>query len=761
MYRALLFFCLIPLPPSHLYAQLPNCSSVTHTVYYKAYGTSTSNTAIYNFNITQPVVIGVNPVLNTIVPPQYSQGLTISPNLNSSGPSPTFYTTMNSQYYYYNGTTWVNTGHSAGNAYAVNPGAGGGYIFNLDALTGIVWRYNGKGNSTQILTLTALDKVADIAVTCTGDFYIMSNGAVPQTLKKYDFNGSLLTTYTVTGAPSIAGGGGLAIFGNDVYYDDGTNIVKGTISGSTVSFNVVGVASNPRAEDYANCQSNPYAAQASIDTGYYCGAGPGVKVKATGFSPFTWKVINGSATVIANGDSAMVVPATDTRMVVTSGSANNACGGNTDTFLVLPVKPGISAGGNDTIFICNGHIIPDTLHGVLTKTHPNAVYSILWNPASSILSGINTLYPVINPLSQTSYILTVSTPANKGGCTWRDTVDISVSDGTVDASFTHAVKYGCTADTIIFSNKSLASPGLRYLWNFDDNGITDTNRNTIHIYPHQGVHTVQLYTGNGHCSDTAVATINIDHQLKADFIFGDVLICEGDTIFLDASSSVITFKPAIQKYYWSAGDQRLDSIVNPYYVLANKQNNKILLAIADSLGCTDTIVKEITDILPYPAIEAGPADTTICDGVQLYLPLGISSFVEQYLWQDSATEPNYTVSKSGTYIVQAKNRCGTSSDTIKVTYKNCTVFFPGAFTPNSDGRNDWARLVGNLFGITECDISIYNRFGERVFHTKNKDFGWDGIYKNTPQPLGSYYYYITYVLLGERHEMKGDITLIR
>lgn len=757
--RAIVFFCLFGAFTQNLGAQLPTCISGGHVVYYKVSATSTSTMKIYNFNIAQPVVLGVNPVVNTITLPQFSMGLTVSPNLNSSGPSPTFYTIVNSQYNYYNGTTWINTGHTSGPGAAVNPGAGGGYIFNLDAINGTVWRYNGTGNAIQILSVTSLDKVADIAVTCSGEFYLMSNGATPQTLKKYDANGTLLATYTVSGAPVISGGGGLAIFGNTMYYTDGTNIIKGVISGTAVTCSIIGTASVPAVEDYANCADNPYIAQASLDTGYYCGTGPGVMVGAIGTPPFSWKVISGTATIIPIGDSALVRPATDARIVLTSGSSNAACGGNTDTFSVLNADARIDAGQGDTLFVCNGAPKPDTLKAAITKSNANVTYNIAWSPASSILSGGNTLSPIVNPVSQIRYYMMVSTLPGQGGCTWRDSVDISVKDATINAIFDYKTSLGCAEDTLLFTGQvSPVSGGIGYYWDFDDNGQSDNIKNPVHIY-HQGVHTIHLYANNNRCTDTATATVDLNHPLKADFNFNDALICEGDTVSLDASASVIACKSATQRYYWRVGDQA-DSIYNPRFVITGK-SNVILLAVTDTLNCTDTLVREFTNILPYPSVEAGPTDTLVCDGVELHLPLGISSYIEEYLWEDGTTEPAHTVNRSGTYIVQASNRCGTTADTMHVEYRNCTIFFPSAFTPNGDGLNDLARLAGNTFGITACDISIYNRFGERVFHTTNKDFGWDGIYHNTPQLVGTYYYYITFVLLDERYEMKGDIILIR
>ncbi|MBL0054209.1 MAG: T9SS type A sorting domain-containing protein [Bacteroidetes bacterium] len=59
-------------------------------------------------------------------------------------------------------------------------------------------------------------------------------------------------------------------------------------------------------------------------------------------------------------------------------------------------------------------------------------------------------------------------------------------------------------------------------------------------------------------------------------------------------------------------------------------------------------------------------DTTLCAGQNLTLNAGISNAT--YLWQDSTTNPVYTVTQAGTYWVQVSNSLGITTDTINVFY---------------------------------------------------------------------------------------------
>src|SRR5688572_8124910 len=63
--------------------------------------------------------------------PTFGGGLTLMPNLNGGTVCPTFYTTSGGNYYYWNGASWVNTGHSTGNGAAVNLGGCGSKIYNI------------------------------------------------------------------------------------------------------------------------------------------------------------------------------------------------------------------------------------------------------------------------------------------------------------------------------------------------------------------------------------------------------------------------------------------------------------------------------------------------------------------------------------------------------------------------------------------------------------------------------------------------------
>ena len=84
-------------------------------------------------------------------------------------------------------------------------------------------------------------------------------------------------------------------------------------------------------------------------------------------------------------------------------------------------------------------------------------------------------------------------------------------------------------------------------------------------------------------------------------------------------------------------------------------------------------------------------------------------------------------------MLTAVNICGSSTDEIKITAGLCSLLLPNAFTPNGDGIND-VFGVKYPFAVKTFLLTIYNRFGEKVFETTemSKGMGWQlpGHYTN-------------------------------
>ena len=80
------------------------------------------------------------------------------------------------------------------------------------------------------------------------------------------------------------------------------------------------------------------------------------------------------------------------------------------------------------------------------------------------------------------------------------------------------------------------------------------------------------------------------------------------------------------------------------------------------------------------------------------------------------------------------------------------------FTPNGDGVNDEWSVPGLRF-YEGARISVFHKAGDRLFYTEIPDQGWDGTFKGKQLPIGSYFWVIEAIEVGEIR--RGILNLIR
>jgi gliding motility-associated-like protein len=73
------------------------------------------------------------------------------------------------------------------------------------------------------------------------------------------------------------------------------------------------------------------------------------------------------------------------------------------------------------------------------------------------------------------------------------------------------------------------------------------------------------------------------------------------------------------------------------------------------------------------------------------------------------------------------------------------LIFPDAFTPDANGYNDVFRPRAS--NVTNFRMTVYNRWGQRLFETASLESGWDGTYKGELCPPGLYTYSASYHLI--------------
>ncbi|MES2132739.1 MAG: gliding motility-associated C-terminal domain-containing protein [Bacteroidota bacterium] len=154
--------------------------------------------------------------------------------------------------------------------------------------------------------------------------------------------------------------------------------------------------------------------------------------------------------------------------------------------------------------------------------------------------------------------------------------------------------------------------------------------------------------------------------------------------------------------------------------------------------------------------------------------LTATSSANTYTWFPSAglscvncANPLATPAETQFYCVQTTDGICTNSACVTVNVElpcseNSDFSVPNAFSPNGDGKNDIFCAQGSNRYLTYFSLSIFDRWGEKLFETSDFDSCWDGTYKGKLLNPDVFVYYIK-AMCGERKEIvkKGNVTLIK
>jgi gliding motility-associated-like protein len=88
------------------------------------------------------------------------------------------------------------------------------------------------------------------------------------------------------------------------------------------------------------------------------------------------------------------------------------------------------------------------------------------------------------------------------------------------------------------------------------------------------------------------------------------------------------------------------------------------------------------------------------------------------------------------------------------------VYCPNAYTKNGDGLNDEFKTLPVF--VKDFQLQIYNRWGERIFETKDKKQGFDGKVDGNEIMADVYFYIVNYTGWDQsKHTLKGNFTVLR
>lgn len=415
---------------------------------------------------------------------------------------------------------------------------------------------------------------------------------------------------------------------------------------------------------------------------------------------------------------------------------------------------------------------PDGSDGMAAVTATGGVppYRYSWLP-----SGINK--DKATGLSTGLHEYTVTDTNN---CTYKDTVRIYSPSVTRQAQDITICEFGDAMFTI-----AVDSPGMAYQWQVDNgNGFVDIVNNatytgtgtdtlrvkdierTMHAYRYR----CEISGSCTYYSDPASLFVNNRNIPELSVTHSPEYICEGAEVAF--ASSLSYYVDGVSGYEWYRNNVPGGADDTAYSTNALLDKDVITVRVHIKNKCVDTVISASVpvEVHPHPEAQIAISNTEdICYGDTLWFAAADAGEGFTYQWQpyDVFSDetgryvPGAINKEEDIKLVVSNNAQCADSQSVHIQGETCCRFFtPTAFTPNNDGLNDVFKLLSDV--TVEVDFfRVYNRFGELVFETVNKNDGWDGTYKGKTADVGAYYYLLQYTCNAKVKQMKGSCTLIR
>jgi len=375
--------------------------------------------------------------------------------------------------------------------------------------------------------------------------------------------------------------------------------------------------------------------------------------------------------------------------------AQNKCGIAMDTLKVTLFKTPDFNLANDTTF-CDNLLLPINLPSF--SVNDLYTWSDNTNSASRVINQPGVYWAEIK---------------NKCGVD-RDTINLYLLKSLIlklpeDSVF---------CDQINWNVNGGLGANCMYLWN---SGSMDS----ILSISQPGIYKLKVSNYCGSVTDSIVvdklASPQVD--LKEDKVFCEQIQSVTYNVGLPGNS---------ETYLWSNGNTTNQNTIATSGLHWVTISNKCDL-VSDSVRFT---------LGQNPIVDLGP-DTTLCGEFNLLLDAGNAGM--DYLWQPfGETSKTIRASEQTTYTVTVTSTLGCVGSDKFVIRPDCISksFIPNAFSPNGDGLNDIFKPT--LINFEKYTLSIYNRWGAKVFESNSAELGWDGLYDGRDAPQGVYSYVMRY-----------------
>lgn len=364
-------------------------------------------------------------------------------------------------------------------------------------------------------------------------------------------------------------------------------------------------------------------------------------------------------------------------------------------------------------------------------------------------------------------------------CNVRDTSYMKIRVGNLLATpaFNPVKLPPCGSFNYRFDNTTIAPPtrpftNQSFVWDFGDGTPTVTAgaAPVFHTYAGPGTYNVKLLLQDTvYCNapDSLVIPLSVADNVKAQFTT-PASGCIPYTPVFDNTSL------AAQTFLWNFGDGNTSTAANPTHTYTLPGTYAITLVAYNPNTCNLTDTARFTiQVYGAPTADFGFSPLTPAPNMPVTFNNLSSLDAVSFKWEFGDGDTLRTTSRAnfdhqynstGTF-----NACLTAYNLIGCPAQICrpvsatvipVVDVPSAFTPQSGDQNSVVLVRG--FGIAKMQFTIWNRWGQKVFETNDRNIGWDGKVKGVVQPMDVYAYTLTVEFFdGVKTTKKGDITLIR
>ncbi len=366
---------------------------------------------------------------------------------------------------------------------------------------------------------------------------------------------------------------------------------------------------------------------------------------------------------------------------------------------------------------------------------------------------------------------TITLEKDEYGCPLSETIDFVVREplGVTAAAVDPFYCYQAEVDLEVSASGGVADD-YRVSWS-DDRRVEDLTRTKTLYNPT----TVTARLGDG-CSDPVSVKfdLNVGPPIRADIeagpevCFGQVnyaMISPADSIDFTATWSIPGEAPFVgDEYVGLAGD---------YAVTLTEEDSGCEVDTTVTLPYFAELVPNFT-VEPATALDVGGSDCISIYDTSLTL-INNSAGARRGVWRLSDgtgveffpdRDAKLRLTEAGTYWVtldigNGQNCVARNSVQICATDPE-QMYFPNAFTPNGDGKNDAYQIAG--LGVDDIEWMIFDRWGAVVYRSDTFDSGWDGNDQGSGRasPPGVYTLQASYESAGGGSRVRSaTLTLIR